>query len=57
LKIPRAQAQTFIDKYFEIYPGVKEYFDNVLKEAKKHPFIETLMGRRKSTAGLEVANY
>ncbi len=45
LRIPRAEAQGFIDRYFERFPGIKEYMDETVKFAKEHNRVETLFGR------------
>ena len=45
LRIPRAQAQEFIDRYFERFPGIKEYMDQTVAFAKEHNRVETLFGR------------
>ena len=45
LRIPRAQAQGFIDRYFERFPGIKEYMDQTVAFAKEHNRVETLFGR------------
>jgi len=49
LRIPRAQAQGFIDRYFERFPGIKEYMDDTVAFAKEHKRVETLFGRRINT--------
>ncbi|WP_288129040.1 DNA polymerase I [Microbulbifer sp.] len=46
LGIPRADAQTYIDRYFERYPGVLEYMENTRKAAADRGYVETLFGRR-----------
>lgn len=46
LKIGRQEAQRYIDRYFEKYPGVRTYMDNTRKLAAEQGFIETLFGRR-----------
>ena len=45
LRIPRAEAQGFIDRYFERFPGIKDYMDETTKFAKEHNRVETLFGR------------
>ncbi|NWO04949.1 MAG: DNA polymerase I [Alteromonadaceae bacterium] len=42
----RKDAQTYIDRYFERYPGVLKYMDNIRKQAHEDGFVETLYGRR-----------
>lgn len=46
LRIPRAEAQGFIDRYFERFPGIRSYMDDTIEFAKKHEFVETLFGRK-----------
>ena len=46
LGIGRGEAQEYIDKYFDKYPGVHEYMENIRKYAADHGFVETIYGRR-----------
>ena len=46
LRIPRADAQGFIDRYFERFPGIKEYMDRTVAFAKEQGFVQTLFGRK-----------
>ncbi len=46
LRIPRAEAQGFIDRYFERFPGIKDYMDATVKFAKDTGYVETLFGRK-----------
>ncbi len=46
LRIPRAQAQGFIDRYFERFPGIRAYMDDTKAFAKEHGYVQTLFGRR-----------
>ncbi len=46
LRIPRADAQGFIDRYFERFPGIRAYMDETVAFARKHGHVETLFGRR-----------
>ncbi|WP_298492370.1 DNA polymerase I [uncultured Maritimibacter sp.] len=46
LRIPRGDAQGFIDRYFEKYPGIKEYMDDTVAFAKEHGHVATLFGRK-----------
>ncbi len=46
LHIGRNQAQEYIDLYFERYPGVLAYMDNIRSSAAENGFVETLYGRR-----------
>jgi DNA polymerase-1 len=46
LHLGRQEAQQYIDRYFERYPGVAEYMDRTRAVAKEQGFVETLFGRR-----------
>jgi DNA polymerase-1 len=46
LDVERRVAQDYIDRYFERYPGVLAYMDNIRKQAHEDGFVETLFGRR-----------
>ncbi|WP_323035733.1 DNA polymerase I [Pararhodobacter sp.] len=46
LRIPRAEAQAFIDTYFERFPGIRAWMDDTIAFAKEHKYVETLFGRR-----------
>ncbi|MCM2562569.1 DNA polymerase I [Lutimaribacter sp. EGI FJ00015] len=49
LRIPRSEAQGFIDRYFERFPGIRDYMDDTVKFAKEHGFVQTLFGRKINT--------
>uniref|UniRef100_UPI0040484DFA DNA polymerase I n=1 Tax=Yoonia sp. TaxID=2212373 RepID=UPI0040484DFA len=49
LRIPRAEAQGFIDRYFERFPGIRAYMDETVQFAKDNGFVQTLFGRRINT--------
>ncbi len=46
LRIPRAEAQGFIDRYFERFPGIRGYMDDTIAFAKENGFVRTLFGRK-----------
>ena len=46
LRIPRAEAQAFIDTYFKRFPGIRTYMDDTVAFAKEHGYVQTLFGRR-----------
>ena len=46
LRIPRAEAQGFIDRYFERFPGIRTYMDETVAFAKEHKYVSTLFGRK-----------
>ena len=47
LEISRKEAEDILDKYFKKFPSVKSYTRNVIQEAQKNGFVETLFGRRR----------
>ena len=46
LRIPRSEAQGFIDRYFERFPGIRDYMEATTAFAKEHGFVQTLFGRK-----------
>jgi len=46
LRIPRSEAQGFIDRYFERFPGIRTYMDDTVAFAKEHGYVQTLFGRK-----------
>ncbi|MEP3640172.1 MAG: DNA polymerase I [Paracoccaceae bacterium] len=46
LRIPRGEAQGFIDRYFERFPGIKDYMNDTKAFAKEHGYVQTLFGRK-----------
>jgi len=46
LRILRGEAQGFIDRYFERFPGIRTYMDDTKAFAKEHGFVQTLFGRK-----------
>ncbi len=49
LRIPRAEAQGFIDRYFERFPGIKGYMSDTVKFAQSNGYVQTLFGRKINT--------
>ena len=49
LRIPREEAQGFIDRYFERFPGIRAYMDDTTAFAKEHGYVQTLFGRKINT--------
>ncbi|AZQ66342.1 DNA polymerase I [Silicimonas algicola] len=49
LRIPRDEAQAFIDRYFERFPGIRTYMDDTIAFAREHMHVRTLFGRRINT--------
>ena len=56
LRIPRAEAKQLIEGYFDSYPKVKEYMDNVVATAREKGYVETLFGRRRYLADIDSRN-
>lgn len=48
-----AEAEDFVDAYFQRFPGVKEYLDNTRRLARDQGYVETLLGRRRYFLGLK----
>jgi DNA polymerase-1 len=46
LAIPREEAGAYIKKYFERFPGIRDYMDRMRGEAKQHGYVRTLFGRK-----------
>lgn len=46
INVARGEAQQYIDRYFERYPGVLEYMDRIRAQAHQDGFVETVFGRR-----------
>ncbi len=57
LNISRKEAQDFINKYYELYPGVKNYMDNIVKEAYETGSVRTLFNRKRTIEELNNKNY
>lgn len=56
LSISREEAKELIDGYFALYPGVKQYMDRVMEEAKDRGYVETLYGRRRYLGDINSSN-
>ncbi|MEP1612987.1 MAG: DNA polymerase I [Roseobacter sp.] len=52
LRIPRSEAQGFIDRYFERFPGIRTYMNDTKAFAKEHGYVQTLFGRRIHTPNI-----
>jgi len=56
LGIPRHEAQTYLDTYFERYTGVREYMDSTKELAKKNLYVETILGRKLHVTAINDSN-
>ena len=57
LGISVKEAKDFINKYFETYPGVKDYMNSEIEEAKKNGYVKTIMNRKRVIEELKSSNY
>lgn len=57
LGIPRKVAKQYIDTYFERYPGIKNYMDSIVREAKDKGYVETLFHRRRELPDINSRNF
>jgi DNA polymerase I len=57
LHITRKEAGQFINRYLESYPGVKEYMDEIVDDAKKKGFVSTLLHRRRYLPEITSRNF
>ena len=57
LGISLKEAKDFINKYFETYPGVKDYMNSEIEEAKKNGYVKTIMNRKRVIEELKSSNY
>lgn len=57
LGIDLLEAKEFIDKYLEVFPGIKEYKDNLIKEAYQNGYVKTLFNRKRIIDELNNKNY
>ena len=55
--VSRKLAKQYIEQYLEKYNGIKEYMENIVKDAKEKGYVETLFGRRRYIAELSSSNY
>ena len=57
LKIGRKEAQAMIDRYFEVYPGVREFLDEQVAFARKNGYVSTMYGRKRHIKDISSRNY
>jgi DNA polymerase I len=56
LNIPREEAKLLIDGYFRSYPGVREYMDSSINEAREKGYVVTIMGRKRFLPDIDSRN-
>lgn len=57
LSISRKEAEGYIEEYFATYPGIKEFLDHAVKEAKEKGYSLTMFGRRRPIPELLASNF
>ena len=57
LKIPRAEAKTYIENYFERYQGVREYMDKITAQAHEQGYVTTMFKRRRYLPEIHSSNH
>ncbi|MCD8150717.1 MAG: DNA polymerase I [Clostridiales bacterium] len=57
LSISRKEAEQYIKNYFATFPGIKEYLDRTVKDAKEKGYAETMFGRRRPVPELSSSNF
>lgn len=57
LNITRKEAKSFIDRYFELFPGIHEYMEQTVAFAQEHGYVETILGRRRYFPTIQSKNF
>lgn len=57
LSITRKEASEYIERYFETYPGIKEFLDKLVEDGKKQGYVTTMFGRRRPVPELSSSNF
>lgn len=57
LGISRQAAKTYIETYFERYPGIKAYMDRIVAEARDNGYVETIFKRRRELPDIQSRNF
>ena len=57
LSISPKEAKEYIDKYLDLYPGVKKYMDNIVEETKEKGYTKTLFNRKRTIDEINNPNY
>ncbi len=56
LGITRQEAQTFIDRYFVHYPGIQQFMEDIMDQARQDGYVTTLLGRRRQLPEINASN-
>lgn len=57
LKISQKSAQKYIDSYFEKYPSIKKYLDEIIRFAQLYGYVETLFHRKREIPEIQSSNF
>ena len=57
LNISKHEAEEYIQRYFESYPGIKSFLDSMVEQGKKMGYVTSLLGRRRPIPELASSNY
>lgn len=57
LNIPRKEAAEFIQRYFDSYPGVKRYMEDIVRQAKADGYVTTMLHRRRELPEINSRNF
>ncbi len=57
LSITRKEAQEYIEQYFKTYPGIKNFLDKTVEDAKQNGYVTTMFGRRRPVPELKASNF
>ncbi len=57
LSITKKEAESYIKRYFETYPGIKSFLDGLVEQGKKDGYVETMFGRRRPVPELSSSNF
>ena len=56
LGIPRGEAQRYIDHYFERYPGIKDFMEKMVEQARESGYVSTFLGRKRLLPDIKASN-
>lgn len=57
LSITRKEAESYIKSYFETYPGIKQFLDGLVHQAKANGYVTTMFGRRRPVPEISSSNF
>lgn len=57
LNISRQEAAQFIAQYFIVFQGVKQYMDDIIRQARRYGYVKTLLERRRYLKNMQATNF